>query len=241
MSSSATAPDDARNSPSFRDDADEPPQADGEEGADDPAEVQVEENLADLGGAADDGDDSDPCKFIEKSLHYQDMMMTKRHCEERVAFFEEFRKTMPKGKDPHKRMKLYEDRVEKVQVRIKTFRSKYAKNRMAGTKSRADRIAKDKDERAKTEVLGKGLQSAIRKDVNSKQDLATRAAIAAIEELGDEASAEDKEKAAAEAFAASFAASLAANPFKLPAKEVKVAKPACKKAKYAAAPVETAA
>ena len=156
--------------------------------------MHVEENLADLGGEADDGDDSDPHKFIEKSLHYQDMLMTKRHAEERVTFFEEFKKTMPKGKDPKKKMELYQNRVKAVNGRIEKFRAKYAKNRAEGKRARAERIAKDRASRADKEALGKDLLGELRKDTRSKEDLALKAALAAMEALGDDATEEDRRR-----------------------------------------------
>ena len=52
--------------------------------------------------------------------------MTKRHAEERVAFFEDFAKSMPKGKDPHKKIKIYKARVTAVDERLAKFKDKYA-------------------------------------------------------------------------------------------------------------------
>ena len=217
---------------------DAPPDADGDAEVYD---VPNGQNLADLGGEADDGDDSDPHKFIEKSLHYQDMLMTKRHAEERVAFFEEFKKTMPKGKDPKKKMELYEARVKAVHGRITKFRAKYAEKRSEGRKSRGERIAKDKEARKEKDLLGKDLQSAIRKDMNSKQDLATKAALAAIAKLEDDATEEQREKAAAAAFATAMAAEMSKNPFKLPLKEVKEKKAKPAKSAKSAKSIEASA
>ena len=161
--------------------------------ADDDEVVDVEENLGDLGGAADDGQDDDPLKFIEKSLHYQDMRMTKRHAQERVEFFAKFAETMPKGKSPYGRdgkggkMAMFEKRVERAEKRIEHFKFKYASNRVAAKAKRVERIAKEKEERKEEDALGKPLKSAIGKGVKRAQAVAAKAAAFAVSALGPEA------------------------------------------------------
>lgn len=183
--------------------------------------VEEEEDLGDLGGESDDGDDSDEHRFIKKSWHYQDMRMTERHCEERVRFLLDFRKTMPKSKNPHKRLKLYQDRVHKVKARISVFRAKYAKKRADCAKARAARIASSKEKIKQTDLLGKQFNTAIRKDLAAKQAIATQAAISAIVQLVD-ASEDAKEEAAAAAYTAALEAAMANNPFKIPEKKLVV-------------------
>lgn len=192
---------------------DSPPDADAlsDTGLD---EVQeVEENLDDLGGDADDGDDSNPHKYIDKSLHYQDMLMTKRHCEERVAFFEEFKKTMPKGKDPKKKLELYKARVTKVADRLVKFRVKYAAKRSDGKVKRAERIEKLRKAKAEEEALGKPLQSSINKDMNAYKRIATKAALEAVKKfLESNKDADDNAQAAVgtKAFNTAFMAAMSA-------------------------------
>lgn len=160
---------------------------------DDEEVVDVEENLGDLGGAADDGQDDNPLKFIEKSLHYQDMQMTKRHAQERVEFFAKFAETMPKGKSPYGRdgkggkMAVFEKRIERAEKRITLFNVKYASNRVAAKAKRAERIAKEKEERKEEDALGKPLKSAIGKGVKKAQGIAAKAACDAVSALGPEA------------------------------------------------------
>lgn len=160
---------------------------------DDDEVMDVEENLGDLGGAADDGEDDDPHKFIEKSLHYQDLEMTKRHANERVEFFVKFAETMPKGKSPFGRdgkggkIAKFKARVERAEKRIADFRVKYAKNRAEAKAKRAERIAKEKEERKEDDALGKPLKSAIGKSVKKAQQVAAKEAYNAVMALGNTA------------------------------------------------------
>ena len=181
-----------------------------------------EEDLGDLGGDADDGDDSNPHKFIEKSLHYQDMLMTKRHCEERVTFFEEFAKSMPKGKDPHKKISLYKSRVTAVSTRIDNFKSKYASKRADSSAKRAKRVAKAREDKESEEQLGKPLKSVISKELKKKHNLAQKAAIDAVKALGVSADQKDAIAAGIAAFSKSLQESLASAPLEAPAEPAEV-------------------
>jgi len=183
--------------------------------------VGDEQNLGDLGGEADDGDDSDPYKFIEKSMHYQDMLMSKRHCEERVNFFTEFAKSMPKGKDPFSgskggKMGQYKSRIERVDKRITTFRDKYAANRAVSKEARAKRIEAARKTKEEEDQLGKPLRTALNKEKKAAEVAAQKAATAAIAALGDgateEAQMEAGLKAMKDAMLASFEASFKKTP-----------------------------
>ena len=163
--------------------------ADSENGS-----VCEDEDMGDLGGDAEDGDDSNPYKFIDRSLRYQDMIMTKRHAEERVSFFEKFAETMPKGKNPHKKMALYKARVKAVDNRIATFKSKYAAKRVQSAEARAKRLAKAREEKESEDALGKEAKAVINKGMKKVSDMAMKSASTAVKALGD--SADEKEKAA---------------------------------------------
>ena len=189
------------------------------------AEDGEEQNLGDLGGEADDGDDSDPYKFIEKSLKYQDMLMTKRHCEERVAFFTEFAKSMPKGKKPHKKLELFQQRVTSVDKRINKFKDKYAAKRAASAKARAARVSKAREERDSEEQLGKPLKTVLLKELKKKQSVANKAAIDAVKALGDRADKKAVLSAGIAAFSEAFLQSLTAEPLEVPSTEGSEAEP----------------
>lgn len=178
--------------------------------------VENEENLGDLGGNADDGDDSNPCKFIEKSLHYQDMMMTKRHSEERLNFFEEFAKSRPNGKTPTAKLRLYKARVLKVDARIAKFKQTYAEKRVAAKKARAERIAREKEERVEEQSLGKPLKSVIAKEMKKASAVAAKAAADAIKALGDNASNEDHLATGLEAYEGALKKALGNATWKVP-------------------------
>lgn len=149
--------------------------------------MDLGENLGDLGGDADDGNDTDPHKFIHRSLHYQDMLMTKKHAEERVEYFTKFAKKMPNGKDPHKKIASYKKRVDKVSLRITKFKEKYAGRRLAAKEARDARIAKEKETKKEEKFLGKNLKSVISKEMKKASALAAKAATDAIKALGKDA------------------------------------------------------
>lgn len=138
---------------------------------------ECQQNLGDLGGAADDGKNKDPLAFIGNSWHWQDMNMTKRHAEERLAFLNEFRKTMPKGKDPHKKTKEYTKRISRVNDRISNFEKAYAEKRVAAKDKRAARIAAA---RAEDEFISKVCKAELLKSIKEKQKLATKVAMEAV-------------------------------------------------------------
>lgn len=168
--------------------------------------LDVAEDLGDLGGAADDGEDDNPYKFIEKSLHYQDLHMARRHANERVEFFVKFAETMPKGKSPYGRdgkggkIAKFRARADRADKRIAIFRAKYAKNREAAKAKRAERIAKEKEERKEEDALGKPLKSAIGKSLKKAQAIAAKAALDAVAALGEEAPEDKQLEAGMKAF-----------------------------------------
>ena len=184
-----------------------------------------EEDLGDLGGDAEDGDDSNPHRFIEKSLHYQDMIMTKRHNEERVDFFQTFAKSMPKGKKPHKKLELFQQRVTSVDKRINKFKDKYAAKRAASAKARAARVSKAREERDSEEQLGKPLKTVLLKELKKKQSVANKAAIDAVKALGDRADKKAVLSAGIAAFSEAFLQSLTAEPLEVPSTEGSEAEP----------------
>lgn len=168
--------------------------------------LEVDENLGDLGGAADDGEDDNPHKFIEKSLRFQDLEMTKRHAKERVDFFVLFAETMPKGKSPYGRdgkggkIAKFRARVARAEKRIAVFRAKYANNREAAKAKRAERIAKEKEDRREEDALGKPLKSAIGKSLKKAQMVAGKAAAIAVAALGEDAPEDKQLEAGMKAF-----------------------------------------
>ena len=166
--------------------------------------VGDEQNLGDLGGEADDGDDSDPHKFIDRSMHYNDMLMSKRHAEERVDFFTDFAKSMPNGKNPFSgskggKMGQYKLRIERVDKRIATFRDKYAANRATSKESRAKRIAVARKTKEEDDQLGKGLKSAMTKELKTNSLAGQKAALDAVAALGPDATEEAQMEAGMEA------------------------------------------
>jgi hypothetical protein len=213
--------------PAHEDDA---PEADGEETMD------VDENLGDMGGSADDGDDSDPHKFIEKSLHFQDMLLTKKQAEERVTFFTEFARCMPKGKHPTKKLAMYNARVEKVDKRIIAFKIKYAKQRKEAREARTVRIAKEKEDRKEEEALGRPLKSAIGKKMKNVGSAAAKAAHEAILALSEDADDDAKIAAGFKAYQTAMKAALEQEAWKPAPKEKKEKK--AKKAKEPKEPTE---
>jgi hypothetical protein len=184
--------------------------------ASDHGSEDAEEEIGDLGGDADDGDDSNPHKFIEKSLHYQDIVMTKKHCEERVEFFTKFADGMAKSKYPKKKMREFKYRLTVVDKRLGAFKDTYAAKRKEMAAKRAARAAKAKEARDKDDELRKPLKSAINKDLKKKHAVAEKAAMEAIAALGDSADKDAVMAAGLAAFAQTFMKSLADAPIDAP-------------------------
>ena len=141
----------------------------------------------DLDAAAElfDGDDSDPLKFIHKSMHYQDMQMSKKQAEERVQFFNNFKKTMPSGKEPTAKIREYQARLDRSNARIRAYEVAYAKKRVEARKQREKRNQQTKDEKESYDQLPKVLKSAITKTLQKRKLLAAKAAVEAIAALVD--------------------------------------------------------
>ena len=134
-----------------------------------------------------------------------------------MAFFEEFAKTMPKGKNPTSKIALYKQRVKKVKARIDAFKVKYSKKRAAAKESRANRLAAEKEERKEEEALGKPVKTAIDKQLKKAKNSAAKAAAAAVEALGTKASTEEQMKVGMEAFQKAISGLVSAKAF-LPVK-----------------------
>lgn len=145
----------------------------------------ADEDLGDLGGEADDGDDTNPHKFIEKSLHYQYILMGKKHADESVALITEFAKEMPNNKFPKKKLQTAKKVAVRADERVSKFKVDYAAKRKEMSTKRTARLAKAKEARDKEEEIRKPLKSAISKDLKKKQALAEKAAMEAVNALGD--------------------------------------------------------
>lgn len=175
------------------------------------AEVPIEaEDMVlddeDISAAAEmfDGDDDDPLKFIEKSMHYQDLSMTLKEAEERVEFFTNFAKTMPKSKNPTARISDFEKRRDRARARKEAFEVKYAKRRVDARKQREKRNQQSKDDKQSYDLLSKPLKTAISKTIQKSKLLASKAAIEAQTLLPDDASEKAKTDAGLSAFVKTF-------------------------------------
>jgi predicted secreted protein len=208
MSANA-APDQRSESPSLIDGADGEPPVAGNESQDDDAgscagSDQMDEELGDLGGDEDDGNDDDPHKYIDKSAHYKDLEMTERHAAERVEFFKGFALKCSKGKNPHKKIKMYEARLKRASDRLEEFRSLYATKRAAAKKSRQQRADQLKASRDAEDALGKKFKQSINKGMRKNTAIAAKAAIAALKTLAEDASEEAKEQAVLAAYSSAM-------------------------------------
>jgi hypothetical protein len=207
---SSNAADQRSESPLLADGADdEPPVADHESHDDDAgscagSDVQMEEELGDLGGDDDDGNDDDPHKYIDKSAHYKDLEMTKRHAAERVEFFKGFALKCSKGKNPHKKIKMYEARLKRATGRLEEFRDMYSTKRAAAKKSRQQRADQLKASREAEDALGKKFKQTINKGMRKNTAIAAKAAIAALKALQEDASEEAKEAAVLSAYSSAM-------------------------------------
>jgi len=144
-------------------------------------------------------------KFIDRSVQYQDLMLAKKHAAERLEHFKGFALQMSPQKQPDGVLANCAARVERANSRIKTYRNKYA----VGRKRALEKRAKVVDERASlTEEqrnVDRVARSAIRKQNKYWRSVATRAALAAVAELGENASEKEKMAVSVEAFQKAFA------------------------------------
>jgi fructose/tagatose bisphosphate aldolase len=216
MSANA-APDQRSESPSLIDGADGEPPVDHESQDEDAgscagSDVQMEEELGDLGGDEDDGNDDDPHKYIDKSAHYKDLEMTKRHAAERVEFFKGFALKCSKGKHPHKKIKVYEARLKRATDRLEEFREMYATKRAVAKKSRHQRAEQLKASREAEDALGKKFKQTINKGMRKNTAIAAKAAIAALKTLAEDATEEAKEQAVLAAYSSAMLGALKDTP-----------------------------
>lgn len=174
----------------------------------DPEDIPICDEDMEAAAELFDGDDSDPLKFIEKSMHYQDLKMTQKQAEERVQFFNDFKKTMPAGKEPTAKIREYQARLDRVNSRIKTYEAAYAKKRVEARKQREKRNQQTKEEKESYDQLPKMLKSAITKTLQKRKLLASKAAMEAIAAIAAEGkyANEDKEVSDKEKLDAGFAA-----------------------------------
>lgn len=135
------------------------------------------------------------------------MLMTKKQAEERVQFFNDFKKTMPSGKEPTAKISEYQARLDRVNARMNAYEVAYAKKRVEACKQRKKRTQQAKDEKESYEQLPKRLKSAIVKTLQKRKLLASKAAmeaIAAMASTGKESSDDEKLEAGFAAFSKTF-------------------------------------
>ena len=142
-----------------------------------------------------DGDDSNPLKFIEKSVYYQDMLMQKKQYMERLEFFNTFKKTLPSSKEPTAKIRAIQANLDRINERIKVYQTTYAKKREEARKQREKRSQQAKEERESYGQLPKTLKSAISKTLQKRKLYASKAAIEAIANItSSNKDASEKEK-----------------------------------------------
>jgi len=165
------------------------------------------ETLTEHGDGPDEIDETDETlfKFIDRSVQYQDLLLAKKHATERLEHFKGFALQMSPQKQPDRVLANCAARVERANSRIETYRNKYA----VGRKRTLEKRAKVVDERASlTEEqrnVDRVARSAIRKQNKYWRSVATRAALAAVAELGENASEKEKMAVSVEAFQKAFA------------------------------------
>ena len=167
-----------------------------------PEEVIPDEEI-DAAAELFDGDDSNPLKFIERSVHYQDMLMTKRQATERIEFFSSFEAT----KKPTAKLREFQARLDRVNTRMTAFEKAYAHRRVVARKQREKRNQQLKEERESYDQLPKTLRTAISKTLQKRKLLASKAAIDAINAVAEadkDASEKTKTEAGFVAFSKTF-------------------------------------
>ena len=154
-----------------------------------------------------DGDDSNPLKYIDRSVYYQEMLIQKKQYMERLEFFNSFKKTLPSSREPTAKIRTAQANLDRINERIKVYENTYAKKREEARKQREKRSQHAKEERESYSKLPKTLRSAISKALQKHKLFASKAAVEAIMKLevhNNDASEKEKLDAALSAIAQSF-------------------------------------
>lgn len=173
---------------------------------DDDDVLHIEENIDDIAAGDDDGKDAqDPHAFIERSLRYADLLLCKKHAEERVAHVLEFEKGMPFAKRPSTGknggcIKQFKEKVAKAQKRIDDFRFEYAAKRVIAKTKRTERLAREKLAKSHQGSIGKPMLDGFSKRFKIAKIVAAKAAAEALRALPADATKEQKKEAAENAF-----------------------------------------
>ena len=212
------------------DDDDDPPDADsviGDEEEDDDddeigsveAEMEVCTAASEEGSAAQLEDTNETNELneelfhlIERSLQYQDLLLAKKAAVARLEHFKGFALQMSPHKKPVRVLANCEARVKRATTRINAYRSKYAAKR----KQTLEKRAKAAEERGSLTEEQRNVNRvaciAIRKTNKYWRSVATRAALAAVADLGEEASEQEKMKVSIAAFKKAFANAVTTTP-----------------------------
>ena len=192
-------------SPSLVDDV--PPNADSEvddefdEFDEDDSEMEA---IAETNAMEQDADTLEPWKYMERSLKYQNLRMTLRHAKERLEFNIGFAKQMSSKKQPGKQIAIFKKRVDRADKCLEDYTYKYAEARRRAHEKRGDMCRERKKRTADEKQLNKVVRDAIKRETDMRKALATKAALAAVEALGKDATEEEKNKVQLEAFTEVF-------------------------------------
>ena len=176
--------------------------------------------------------DPENLKGIERSLYFKELEMRTQHATELAAMFQAHsaakQKAAPAEEDEEgeeadpvdeaagekkegtRKLQLALKEQGRQEGRLADYKRKFARNKVLARRKRDARFKGLRAENAEEKAMQKSITAAIRKNAKKQQDLAQKAALAAVKELESGLSPEQVKEAAMKAYAAAMAKHVAA-------------------------------
>ena len=165
---------------------------------DDEAEPEIEAENMDITEA----ELNDPANLegIEKSLAYKELELRAKHADELATMFA----AHPSKKETiygSKKLQLATKEQGRQAERMKAYKTRFAKNKILAKRKRDERFASVRAVNAEEKAMEKAVAATVRASLKKQQDLAYKAAMAAVKDMGKELSDEEMQAKAIAAFA----------------------------------------
>ena len=132
---------------------------------------------------------------IEKSLYYKELAMRAEHAKQLATMFAKHQEGLkkkgaegeeadePAEKQDTKKLQLALKEQGRQEERLKAYRTKFAKNKILAKRKRDERWASVRAKNEEEKDVQKTINKAVRAAAKKQQDLAHKAAMAAVKEL----------------------------------------------------------
>ena len=139
-------------------------------------------------------------EHIEKSLAYKELELRAKHADELATMFA----AHPSKKETiygSKKLQLATKEQGRQAERMKAYKTRFAKNKILAKRKRDERFASVRAVNAEEKAMEKAVAATVRASLKKQQDLAYKAAMAAVKDMGGELSDQAMKEAALAAFA----------------------------------------